>query len=91
MENSWMPLINCEINVILTWSEDCVISSTTGAIKFAITDTKFHVPVVTYQIISQGDECTTGCLLDYNYFKTNKMIAMDLSKHQALDDDPKAM
>ena len=29
-----MPLINYEINLILTWSEDCVISSATGATKF---------------------------------------------------------
>ena len=42
-----MPLINWEINLILTWSENCVISSTTGKAKFAITDTKLYVPVVT--------------------------------------------
>ena len=42
-----MSLINCEINLILTWSEDCVISSATGATKFKITDTKLHVPAVT--------------------------------------------
>ena len=34
-----MPLINWEINHILTCSEDCVISSVTGKIKFEITDT----------------------------------------------------
>ena len=42
-----MPLINCEINHISTWSEDCVISSATPATKFAITDTKLYVPAVT--------------------------------------------
>ena len=42
-----MPLINCEINLILTWSQDCVISSATAATKFKITDTKLYVPVVT--------------------------------------------
>ena len=31
-----MPLINCEINLIWTWSENCVISSATGKRKFAI-------------------------------------------------------
>ena len=41
-----MLLISCEINVYLTWSEDCVICSATGATKFAITDTKLYVPVV---------------------------------------------
>ena len=40
----------------------------------------------------QGDDYTTGCLLDYTYFKKYyKMIAIDLSKQQALDADPKAI
>ena len=39
-----------------------------------------------------GDDCTTGCLLDYPYFKDYcRMIAIDLSKQQALDTDPKAI
>ena len=42
-----MPLINCEVNIILTWTKDCVITKSTGAAKFAIADTKFYVPVVT--------------------------------------------
>ena len=42
--------------------------------------------------IGQGDYYTTGCLLDYNYFNNYyKMIAIDLSKQQALDVDPKAI
>ena len=40
----------------------------------------------------QGDDSTTGCLLDYSYFKENyKMIAIDLSKQEALDADPRAI
>ena len=40
----------------------------------------------------QGDDYTIGCLLDYNYFKKHyKMIAIDLSKQQALDADPKSI
>ena len=40
----------------------------------------------------QGDDYTTGCLLDYIYFKNDyKMIVVDLNKHQALDADPKAI
>ena len=32
----------------------------------------------------QGDDCTTPCLLDYNYFIDNyKIIAIDLSKHSS--------
>ena len=38
----------------------------------------------------QRDDYTTGCLLDYPYFKENyKMIATCLSKQQALDGDPR--
>ena len=41
---------------------------------------------------SQGDDYTAGCLLDYNYFEEHyKMIAIDLSKQQELDSDPKAI
>ena len=42
-----MPLINCEVNLILTWSKDCVITNSTGEEKFAVTETKLYVPVVT--------------------------------------------
>ena len=45
-----MPLINCEINLILTWPANCVIVSTAVANQgatFAITDTKLYVAVVT--------------------------------------------
>ena len=42
--------------------------------------------------ICQGDDYTTGCLLDYFCFKDyDKMIAVDLSKQQVLDADPKAI
>ena len=41
-----MPLINCEINLILTSSEDCVISSAAGETKFKVADTKLYVSVV---------------------------------------------
>ena len=52
---------------------------------------------VTYENIrkiatGQGDDYTTGCLLGYPYFaNTYKMIAVDLSKQQALDADPRAI
>ena len=42
--------------------------------------------------IGHGDDYTTDCLLDYCYFKENyKLIAIDLSKKQALDGDPRAI
>ena len=45
-----MHLINCEVNLILTWSSTCVLISTINPNQnatFAITDTKLYVPVVT--------------------------------------------
>ena len=42
--------------------------------------------------IGQGDDYTTGCLLDYPFFKDHyKLIAIDLSKQQALNTDPRAI
>ena len=38
-----MPLINCEINHVLTWSSTCAINNSTGAGTFAITNTVLHV------------------------------------------------
>ena len=192
-----MPLINCEVNLILTWSNDRVITNSTGEWKFAKPETKLYVPVVTlstkgnekllqqlksafkktigwnkyessintfaqnrylnylinpsfqgvnrlfvlsfenendrtshstyylpkveikdynvmidgrnffdqpinsmnktYENITKiatgkGDDYTTGCLLDYPYFKENyKMIAIDLSRQNELDADPRAI
>ena len=54
LSNFWrtleMPLINCEVNLILTWSANCVIVYTNVANRgatFAITETNLYVPVVT--------------------------------------------
>ena len=48
-----MSFINCEVNLILTWSKDCVITNSTGAGKFKITERKHYVPVVT--LSTQGN------------------------------------
>ena len=45
-----MPLVNSEINLVLTWPENCVISSTTRETKFKITDAKLYFPAVTLSI-----------------------------------------
>ena len=54
LSNFWrtleMPLINCEVNLILTWSSTCVLIATNVQNQnatFVITDTKLYVPVVT--------------------------------------------
>ena len=174
-----MPLINCEVNLILTWSSTSVITNSTGAGTFEITDTKLYIRLVTlstqdnfkliqqlksdfkrvinwnrylskpelltrnpnqnhlvepsfqavnrlyilvfenyaqrtshsgyyhpnveiknYNVMINGknffdqsvkDDKITGFLLDYPYFRDSyKMIAVDLSKQQALDADPRA-
>ena len=58
LSNFWRSLeillINCEVNLILTWSSTCVITNSTGAGRFAITDTKLYVPVIT---LSTQDNC----------------------------------
>ena len=40
----------------------------------------------------KGHDYTTGCLLDYQYFKDHyRLIAVDLSKQKKLDADPRAI
>ena len=51
-----MPLINCEIELILDWSVNCVIIITKNANQvsaFTITETNLYVPVVT--LSTQGN------------------------------------
>ena len=48
-----IPLIYCEVNFILTCSSTCVITNSTDAGTFAITDTKLYVSVV---ILSTQDK-----------------------------------
>ena len=54
LSNFWRtlesPLINCQINLFLTWSDDCVVSSKTGETQFKITDTKVSVTDITLSI-----------------------------------------
>ena len=82
LSNFWrtleMPLINCEVNLILTWSANCVIVSTNvanqGAI-FTITETKLYVPVV---ILSTQDNAKILPQLKSGFKRTinwNKYLA----------------
>ena len=56
-----------------------------------------QLKMITYDNIREigtghRDHYTTACLLDYPYFQKNyKLIAIDLSKEQALDADPKTI
>ena len=52
LSNFWrtleMPLIICEVKLVLRWSSTCVnCTNSTGSGRFEITDTKLYVPVVT--------------------------------------------
>ena len=50
LSNFWRTLINCETKLILTWPEDCVLTSNAAlnqAVMFIIIDTKTNIPVVT--------------------------------------------
>ena len=51
LSNFWrtleMPLVNCEVEPILTWSKNYVITNSTGEEKFQITQAKLYIPVVT--------------------------------------------
>ena len=51
LSNFWRtverPLINCEVELILTWSKDCVITNSTGEGKIKISEAKLFIPTVT--------------------------------------------
>ena len=66
-----MPLINCEINLILNWSVNCVLVSTTNANQgatFSVTDTKLYIPVV---ILSTEDNAKPFQQLKSSFKRTN--------------------
>ena len=57
-----------------------------------IKDNKVIYENIRKTVTGRGDDYTTGCLLDYPYFKNSyKVIAIDLSKQQTLDADPRAI
>ena len=49
-----MPLINCEINIIVTWSVTCIITNSIAAETFVITDPKLYAPFVTLSSQDNG-------------------------------------
>ena len=76
-----MPLINCEVNLILTWSANCVFVYTNVANQgatFEITETNVYVPVVT---LSTQDNAKSG-------FKRTISWNKYLSKPELLAQNP---
>ena len=61
LSNIWrtfeMPFTNCEINLQLTWSANCVITNSTSEGLFTIMNTRVYVPVIT--VDSRGYKTTT--------------------------------
>ena len=45
-----MPLINCEVELILDWTANCVTNIANQVPTFTITETNLYVPVVTLSI-----------------------------------------
>ena len=90
LSNFWrtleMPLINCEVNLILTWSSTRVLIAT-GIVNqnatFAITDTKLYVPVVTLSTQENTkflQQIKSGFKRVYNwnkYFSKPELLAQD--------------
>ena len=54
LSNFWrlleIPLINCRVELSLSWNENCILSIAGTAATFTITDTKVYIPVVTLKI-----------------------------------------
>ena len=45
-----MPLINCKVELLLTWNKNCILSREDGNSVFALIDTKLYVLIVTLKI-----------------------------------------
>ena len=79
-----MPLINCEVNLILTWSSTCVITNSIGARTLEIRDTKSYVPVLT---LSTQDNAKLLQQLKSGFKRTANWNKY-LSKPELLRQDP---
>ena len=45
-----MPLINCRVELSLSWNENCILTGSAGNSTFTITDAKLYIPVVPLSI-----------------------------------------
>ena len=62
-----MPLINCKVELSLTWNEKCVLSSAGTDASFTIADSKLYVPVVT---LKTDDNAKLSKLLSKGFKRT---------------------
>ena len=76
-----MLFINCEINLVLTCLSNYVVQNDIRTCE--------NIQKIA---TGQGDDCTTGSLMDHPYFtEKDKLIVIYVRKKQALDEDPKAL
>ena len=59
-----MPLINCKVELSLSWDLNCVLSNLVGASTFTTTDAKIYVPIVT---LSTEDNAKLSKLLSEGF------------------------
>ena len=72
-----MPLINCKVELSLTWDPNCVLCTLAGASTFTVTDAKLYIPIVT---LSTEDNAKLSKLLSEGfkrpfYWNVYKVIA----------------
>ena len=98
LSNFWrtleMPLINCEINLILTWSTNCVIVSTNVAYQnatFEVTDTKLYVLAVTLliqdnaKLLQQLRSGSKKVVMWNKYLSKPELLAQDLNLNHLVE------
>ena len=72
-----VPLINCKVELSLTWDPNCVLCTLAGASTFTVTDAKLYIPIVT---LSTEDNAKLSKLLSEGfkrpfYWNAYKVIA----------------
>ena len=94
LSNFWrnleIPLFNCEVNLKLTWSSTCVVTNSAGAGRFAITDTKLFVPVIT--LSRQGNskllqQLKSGFkrVINWNKYLSKPKLAQNLNLNRLVE------
>ena len=86
LSNFWrtleMPIINCEINIFLTWFDECIIVTGNYGVqepKFTITDTRLYVPVVTlsaqdYEKLLQQLKTSFKRIINWNKYLSERIL-----------------
>ena len=68
-----MPLINCEINLILTWSSTCVITNSRGVRTFTRTDAKISI---------DSQNSYLECLVDPSFQGVNRLFVLSFEYNE---------